>query len=66
MAIENRAICPMCKTTFSVPKTSSGGTVTISCPNLKCRVRLEVILGCPVDQKAKWVGLAPCIERATV
>ena len=66
MARESKAICPMCKTTFSVPGTVGIGNAKIACPNRKCRGRLEVEMGSQVLLKAKWIGRAPDAKRATV
>jgi uncharacterized Zn-finger protein len=66
MARESKAICPMCKTTFSVPSTVGIGNAKIACPNRKCRVRLEVEMGIPGLYKAKWIGTPIDIKRATI
>ncbi len=66
MKRECKAICPMCKTTFSVPGAVGIGNAKIVCPNRKCRVRLEVEMGSQVLLKAKWIGRAPDAKRAIV
>lgn len=63
MARESRARCPICKTIFSIPSTAGIGAAKVSCPNQKCRVRLEVEIGFPGLMKAKWVGPSPGIAK---
>ena len=63
MARESMAMCPMCKTIFGIPPTVGIGIAKVSCPNQKCRVKLEIEIGFPGLMKAKWVGPAPGIAK---
>lgn len=66
MKRECKAICPTCKTVFPLPPLWSNGAAKVSCPNVGCRVRLEVETGFHGLQKAKWIGPAQDTKRTTV